>query len=83
MDAHANEYAAAAAAIADQTPSGCRLPAVGDYVHGQTCGRQWCGYVQSIEPRRAVIEIDGAWIAVHPRDITSVGGDSPGWVECS
>jgi len=68
-DPHNAEYAAAAAAIHDQTPRGCRLPAVGDYVHGCSAGRRWCGYVQQIEPGRAVIEVDGAWIAVDTRDI--------------
>ena len=32
MDAHDREYAAAAAAIGDQTPTGCRLPSYGDRV---------------------------------------------------
>jgi hypothetical protein len=32
MDSHNREYAAAAAAIGDQTPTGCRLPSHGDRV---------------------------------------------------
>ena len=50
MDAHDREYRAAAAAICDQTPGGCRLPCVGDRVSFRLKG--WsdrCG-----EPGRVV-----------------------------
>ncbi len=69
-DPHFAEYAAAAAGIHDQTPRGCRLPAVGDYVHGCSGGKRWCGYVQQAEPGRIVVEIDGAWLVVSEEDIT-------------
>jgi dGTP triphosphohydrolase len=70
QDAHENEYLAAAAAIHEQTPRPCQLPAVGDFVSGMTDGKRWSCYVQSIEPRRLVVEADGAWLAVDPSDIT-------------
>lgn len=74
MDPHLPEYAAAAAAIHDQTPRGCQLPAVGDYVFGESKGHRWCGRVQQMEPTRAVIEVTGAWLVVHPRDIFGLAG---------
>ena len=46
------------------------LPAVGDWVNGITAGRRWSGYVLSAEPGRLAVECDGAWIVVHPSDIT-------------
>jgi hypothetical protein len=69
-DPHHAEYAAAAAGIHDQTPRGCRLPAVGDWVSGCSGRKPWQGRVQQAEPGRIVVEIDGAWLVVSEEDIT-------------
>jgi hypothetical protein len=70
-DPHAREYAAAASALNDQTPStAMRLPSVGDFVSGCSAGKRWSGYVQQIEPSRMVVEASGAWLVVNPADIT-------------
>ena len=53
----------------DRAPMGCKLPAVGDWVTGISAGRRWQGRVQQIEPGRAVVEIDGAWLVVDTNDI--------------
>ena len=79
-DPHHAEYAAAAAAIHDQTPRGCRLPAVGDWVvfverlpgHETSFGQ---GRVQQVSDcGRVVIEQEGrSWFAIWASDIAEVG----------
>ena len=70
MDAHENEYAAAAEGMAEVYGSPRELPAIGDFVNGITCGRRWSGYVMTAEPGRLSIEVGGGWIVVHPDDVT-------------
>lgn len=68
MDAHANEYAGAVAAINEA--AGIRpLPAEGAEVTGCSGGKRFTGIVQSADPTRIVVEIDGAWIVVRPWEI--------------
>lgn len=69
MDAHENEYRAAVAGLPDQTPSGTGSPAIGDWVWGDSCGRSWQGRLVELEQRRAVVEVDGGWLSVDPKDI--------------
>jgi len=71
MDAHATEYAAAAAAIADQTPPpGRPVHAVGDWISGRSCGKAWSGRILWIDGNRITIDIDGGWIAFPAEDVT-------------
>jgi hypothetical protein len=71
MDAHFPEYAAAAAALHEQTPSPIHEPAVGDYVSGTTAGKRWTGRVQWVaDDGRISIELDGGWLYVSTGDIT-------------
>jgi len=71
MDAHHAEYAAAAAAIHDQTPPpGGRTFAEGDFVSGRSCGRHWSGRILIVDGDRLTIELDGGWIAVPAGDVT-------------
>lgn len=71
MDAHAPEYAAAAAALHEQTPAPIYEPAVGDFVSGVTAGKAWRGRVQWIaDDGRISIELDGGWLYVSTGDIT-------------
>lgn len=70
MDAHANEYAAAADGMAETYGRPDRpLPAVGDFVNGVTAGRRWCGHVLEVDANRLAVDCEGAWIVVHPRDV--------------
>ena len=71
-DPHHAEYLAAVDGMQETygKPSPTRLPAVGDFVSGTTAGKRWSGYVMSAEPGRLFVECDGAWIVVHPDDIT-------------
>ena len=66
------EYAAAAAAMAEQTPPPCFVPtyAIGDYVSGTTKGKAWSGRIVAICGFRVDIEADMAWLTVDARDIT-------------
>ena len=68
MDAHENEYAAAAAGMAE-TYGGPALPSVGDFVSGTTAGKAWSGHVLSCDERRLSVEIAGAWILVPTSDL--------------
>lgn len=71
MDAHFPEYAAAAAALHEQTPSPIHEPAVGDFVSGTTAGKRWTGRVQWVaDDGRISIELDGGWLYVSSGDIT-------------
>jgi hypothetical protein len=71
MDAHFPEYAAAAAALHEQTPSPINEPAVGDFVSGTTAGKRWTGRVQWVaDDGRISIELDGGWLYVSSGDIT-------------
>ena len=73
MDAHHNEYLAAAIGLAEQTPPPAPLThfAVGDFVSGTSAGRQWSGRVQWIaDDGRLAIELDGGWLYVSTRDVT-------------
>jgi len=71
MDSHAPEYAAAAAALYEQTPAPIHEPAVGDFVSGITAGKRWTGRVQWIaDDGRISIELDGGWLYVSTSDIT-------------
>ncbi|MGI9176389.1 MAG: hypothetical protein ACR2IT_00860 [Pirellulales bacterium] len=45
------------------------LPDEGQWVTGVTCGKRFSGCVQSAEPGRVVVEIDGAWLVVRPSEI--------------
>ena len=69
MDAHQNEYTAAAAGMAETYGGGPALPAVGDWVNGTTAGKRWSGYVLSCDERRLSVEIAGAWIVVPTSDL--------------
>lgn len=71
-DAHHNEYLAAIAGLHEQTPSPApaRTYAIGDYVSGTTCGKQWRGRIWDIDGDRLSIEIDGGWLAVSAKDVT-------------
>ena len=70
-DAHHAEYAAAAAALHEQTPSPIHEPAVGDFVSGTTAGKRWTGRVQWVaDDGRISIELDGGWLYVSTGDIT-------------
>jgi len=64
------EYLAAAAALHEQTPSPCHLPAIGDFISGFSAGRHWSGYVQQIQPGRVVVEAGGCLLSVDTKDIT-------------
>lgn len=72
MDAHHNEYLAAADALREQTPPPVSLQtfAIGDYVSGTTCGKRWSGRIWNVDGDRLSVEIDGGWLAVSARDIT-------------
>ena len=54
MDAHHNEYLAAATGLAEQTPPPVARNhfAVGDFVSGISAGRPWSGRVQWIADMR-------------------------------
>ena len=71
-DPHCNEYLAAIAGLPEQTisPAPRVTYAIGDWVNGITKGKRWSGRIQQLEPGRAVIEADGAWLVVDPADIT-------------
>jgi len=68
MDAHASEYAAAVAGMAETY--GTKQPAVGDFVSGMTAGRRWSGHVEWIDGDRLTINVGGGWLAVPIKDIT-------------
>jgi len=72
MDAHFNEYLAAATGLAEQTPPPAQRQtfAIGDYVSGITCGKRWQGRIWNIEGDRLSVEIDGGWLAVSAQDVT-------------
>lgn len=84
MDAHFREYLAAVDGMAetygsprpepqaDQTPAGCRLPSVGDFVSGCTSGRCWSGRVVKVLACNGTIDVEvgGAWLNVPATDIT-------------
>lgn len=72
MDAHASEYAAAVAGMADTYGTSSPLPAPGDDVTGLTAGKFWRGEVMSCQPGRMAVDCGGAWIVVSPRDVLSV-----------
>lgn len=68
---HENEFLAAVSHLHEQTISPrLQLPAIGDFVSGMTRGKRWSGRVSEIEPTRMVVETPGAWLVVHPADIT-------------
>lgn len=72
MDAHENEYIAAATGLVEQTPppDAPRTFAIGDYVSGTTCGKRWSGRIWNVEGDRLSIECSGAWLAVSANDVT-------------
>jgi hypothetical protein len=74
MDAHANEYLAAVAGMAEHTmPSAMqRTYAEGDYVSGTSCGKPWSGRIEwfSDSGRTACINVGGGWLFVPVKDIT-------------
>lgn len=73
MDAHANEYVAAVAGMADTYGQAKTfLPEVGDTVTGITAGRRWMGEVMTAEPGRLAIEVSGAWIVVPSADLIEI-----------
>lgn len=67
-----SEYAAAVAALHEQTPSPASQHtfAVGDWVNGTSGGKQWSGRIVAILGDRIDIEADMAWLTVDARDIT-------------
>lgn len=69
MDAHANEYAAAAQGMAEMYGSEPPLPAVGDTIEGHSYGKSWSGEVLEINERSVTVEVPGAWIIVPLSDI--------------
>jgi hypothetical protein len=69
MDAHQNEYDAAAAGMADVY--GRTAPAVGDFVNGITAGRFWGGYVLEIRGDRLAVDVDGAIVEAPLSDLTT------------
>jgi hypothetical protein len=76
MDAHTNEYAAAAAGMQDiygknwsdttNTPL-----AVGDIVSGVTAGKEWSGEIEwfSEDDGTVVVNVDHEWVRVPVGDI--------------
>lgn len=71
MDAHEREAAGAINAMGEVYGTFTPLPAEGSEVTGSSGGKRFSGIVQSAEPGRVVVEIDGAWIAVRPWEIDS------------
>jgi hypothetical protein len=69
MDAHKNEYDAAAAGMADTY--GRPAPAIGDFVNGISAGRHWGGYVIEIRGDRLAVDVDGAIIDAPLSDLTT------------
>jgi len=69
MDAHKNEYDAAAAGMADVY--GRPAPAIGDFVNGISAGRFWGGYVIEIRGDRLAVDVDGAIIDAPLSDLTT------------
>ena len=68
MDAHEREYLGAVTGMIES--SGCYpLPLEGAEVTGTAGGKRFSGIVQSAEPGRVVVEIDGGWIWARPEDI--------------
>lgn len=71
MDAHHNEYLAAATGIAEQTPLPELDLAVGDFISGVSGGKRWQGRVEWIaEDGRICIDVGGGWVYVSSQDIT-------------
>ncbi|NBP86379.1 MAG: hypothetical protein EBU54_14795 [Mycobacteriaceae bacterium] len=70
MDAHANEYAGAAAGMNETYRPSVNEPAVGDFISGTTCGKQWSGRVEWCDGTRVTINVGGGWLAVPVADIT-------------
>jgi len=77
MDAHANEYAAAAAGMQDTygknwSDTTNTTPAVGDVVSGLTAGRRWSGEIEwfSDDGKTMVVNVDHSWVTVPVADIT-------------
>jgi len=69
MDAHQNEYDAAAAGMADVY--GRPSPAIGDFVNGITAGRFWGGYVLDVRGDRLAVDVDGAIVEAPISDLTT------------
>jgi len=69
MDAHKNEYDAAAAGMADVY--GRPAPAIGDFVNGISAGRHWGGYVMEIRGDRLAVDVDGAIVEAPLSDLTT------------
>ena len=69
MDAHQNEYEAAAAGMAETY--GCPAPAIGDFVNGISAGRHWGGYVMEIRGDRLAVDVDGAIVEAPLSDLTT------------
>ena len=77
MDAHKNEYDAAAAGMAETYGTGWKdtsntLPAVGDPVSGITKGKAWSGHVEwySDDGSMVLVNVDHSWVRVPVSDIT-------------
>ena len=69
MDAHAREYAAAAAGMAETY--GRPAPAIGDFVNGISAGRHWGGYVLEVRGDRIAVDVDGAIVDAPLADLTT------------
>ena len=69
MDAHANEYDAAAAGMAETY--GRPAPAIGDFVNGISAGRHWGGYVLEVRGDRIAVDVDGAIVEAPLSDVTT------------
>ena len=71
MDAHKNEYLAAATGLVEQTPLPQFELAVGDFISGISAGRHWQGRVEWIaDDGRICIDVGGGWVYVSAADIT-------------
>lgn len=69
MDAHANEYDAAAAAMAETY--GRPAPSIGDFVNGISAGRHWGGYVLEVRGDQIAVDVDGATVEAPLSDVTT------------
>ena len=69
MDAHKNEYDAAAAGMAETY--GRPAPAIGDFVNGISAGRHWGGYVLEVRGDRLAVDVDGAIVEAPLSDVTA------------
>lgn len=74
MDAHGNEYRAAAENLREQTPHQAQATtyADGDFVSGTSGGKRWAGRIErlSADGLQAVVDVGGGLLCVPVTDIT-------------